>query len=100
MALKLILDKQMDELPKDVVFCKNCVVSNQRPRTEFNNLGICSACQWSFEKDHVINWEERQKELEDLCNKFRSKDGSYDVVSDKGAWGAINSGYFFYYNLQ
>jgi len=80
MALKLILDKQMEQLPKKVVFCKNCVVSNQRPRTEFNKDGNCSACQWSFEKDHVINWQERQSELKELCDKFRSKDGSFDVV--------------------
>jgi len=80
MAIKINLDKQMVELPKNIVFCKNCVVSNQRPRTDFNDEGICSACQWSFEKDHLINWDDRQNELEELCNKFRSKDGSYDVV--------------------
>jgi len=76
----ITLDKQLDLLPKQIVFCKNCVVSNQRPRTRFNELGICSACQWAYEKDHVVNWEERGRELELLCNIHRSKDGSYDVV--------------------
>jgi N-acetyl sugar amidotransferase len=74
------LDKQFDELPKEVVFCKNCVVSNQRPRTVFNEQGICSACQWAYEKDHVIDWGLREKELRELCDKHRKGDGSFDVV--------------------
>jgi len=78
--LELTLDKQFDELPKKVIFCKNCVVSNQRPRTRFNKEGICSACQWAFEKDNVINWKDREKELMDLCDKFRRNDGNFDVV--------------------
>ena len=74
------LDKQWEEIPKDVVFCKNCVVSNQRPRTRFNKDGICSACQWAYEKDHVVDWDERENELRKLCDKFRSNDDSFDVV--------------------
>ena len=74
------LDRQFDELPKDVVFCKNCVVSNQRPRTELNADGICSACQWAYEKDHTVNWDTREAELAELCDRFRSTDGSYDVI--------------------
>jgi N-acetyl sugar amidotransferase len=74
------LDKQFDDLPKEVKFCKNCVVSNQRPRTVLNDEGICGPCQWAFEKDFVINWKSREKELEELCDRYRSKDGSFDVV--------------------
>ncbi len=75
-----ILDKQFDELPKEVVFCKNCVVSNQRPRTKFNKDGICSACEWSLEKDHVVDWDKREQELVALLDRYRSHDGSFDVV--------------------
>src|SRR3972149_627352 len=77
---KRMLDKQMEELPKDIFFCKNCVTSNQRPRITFNAEGVCSACQWAFEKDHTIDWSLRQKELQELCDRHRSKDGSFDVV--------------------
>jgi N-acetyl sugar amidotransferase len=42
--------------------------------------GICSACQWAYEKDHVIDWDRRAEELSELCDRYRSKDGSYDVV--------------------
>lgn len=76
----ITLDKQLPLLPKDIVFCRNCVVSNQRPRTRFTDEGICSACQWSFEKDHEVDWVQRREELEDLCNRHRSPDGNYDVV--------------------
>lgn len=76
----LSLDKQMPDLPEEVVFCKNCVTSNQRPRTRFNAEGVCSACEYAYEKDHVIDWDARERELQVLCDKHRSKDGSYDVV--------------------
>lgn len=74
------IDKQFDTLPKKVVFCRNCVVSNQRPRTRFNEQGICSACQWAYEKDHRVDWRKRERELEELLDKHRSKDRSFDVV--------------------
>ena len=74
------LDRQLELLPKEVVFCRNCVVSNQRPRTQFNDEGICSACQWAREKDRVVDWKKRSRELEALCDLHRSKDGDFDVV--------------------
>jgi len=76
----LSLDTQYDEIPKEVKFCKNCVVSNQRPRTVFDKEGVCSPCQWAYEKDHEIDWEKRERELQVLCDKYRSGNGSYDVV--------------------
>ena len=48
-------DKQLTQLPKKVEFCKNCVVSNQRPRIDFNSKGVCSACEWSYEKNFKID---------------------------------------------
>jgi N-acetyl sugar amidotransferase len=80
MIKKQIVDKQYKDLPKKVIFCKNCVVSNQRPRTEFNADGICSACQWAMEKNSKVDWTKREKELEELCNKYRSNNGNFDVI--------------------
>ena len=80
MMKKITIDTQYNELPKKVIFCKNCVVSNQRPRTKFNKDGICSACQWAFEKNSTIDWSKREKELINLCDKFRSRNGSFDIV--------------------
>jgi N-acetyl sugar amidotransferase len=76
----IVLDKQFDELPRVVQFCTDCVVSNQRPRTLLDENGVCSACQWAHEKDHMVDWEARERALQALCDRFRSKDGSFDVV--------------------
>tara|TARA_Y100001954_G_C15789491_1_gene594271 strand:- start:10 stop:1218 length:1209 start_codon:yes stop_codon:yes gene_type:complete len=87
--------KTMYGLPKDVKFCKKCVISNQRPSStiEFKNEkgekkkvinfteeGICSACIFNEEKEKNIDWEDRDKKLRNLLNKFKSNDGSYDVI--------------------
>lgn len=82
-------------LPARVVYCKKCVISNQRPTTtlEFNNspsqtkpttafneAGVCDACIWAEKKEKEIDWGARNHELELLLDRFRSKDGSYDVI--------------------
>ena len=63
-------------MPEKVIFCKKCIISNQRPnatiefqsKTTFNKKGIqikedniCSACRFNEMKDKQINWEEREK---------------------------------------
>lgn len=74
------LDMQLPDLPKDVKFCRKCVMSNQRPRIVFDQEGVCNACRHAERKHFVIDWSSRSKELEDLLEKYRSKDGNYDVV--------------------
>ena len=65
---------------KDFFRCKTCLMPNTRPRITFNNNGICNACQWYEEKQTKINWNEKQNELENLCDLYRSKDDSWDVI--------------------
>jgi N-acetyl sugar amidotransferase len=82
-------------LPNEVKFCKRCVISNQRPSStiefkstteqkkhsiEFDDEEICSACRYHDEKETNISWQEREETLLKLLDKFRSKNGSYDVV--------------------
>ena len=81
-------------LPKEVKFCSKCVMSNQRPVSEvefkhniqtkkktmnFDDEGICDACR-ANEKKNAIDWDAREKELLELLDKHRSKDGSYDCI--------------------
>ena len=81
-------------LPENVIFCKSCTISNQRPnsavefkqnkRTQkstitFNENGICDACKFAENKKN-IDWKLREKELKDICDKFRKNDGSYDCI--------------------
>ena len=85
-------------VPEKVIFCKKCVISNQRPGTipEFKNdikkdqlskrstigfeNGICAACRYHEYKYNVVDWNSREEELLRLLDKHRSKNGSYDVV--------------------
>ena len=67
-------------LDKEIKYCKKCTVSNQRPRISFDKNGVCSACNFAVYKRNKIDWKLREKKLVELCNKFRSKDGSFDVL--------------------
>jgi N-acetyl sugar amidotransferase len=78
--IKETLDRQLQNQQKEVKFCNNCVVSNQRPRIEFDEKGICSACKFAYEKQHLIDWKERAHQLEELCNLHRKDNGDYDVI--------------------
>lgn len=82
-------------LPADVVYCKKCVMSNQRPNSaveyshtknsakatiHFDSEGVCDACRFAERKNTMINWGDREKELLELCNRYRKDDGSYDCI--------------------
>ncbi len=82
-------------LPSQVLFCKHCVISNQRPSSSvefkhsktdsketigFDDEGVCDACRFHEKKDKEIDWEKREQELINLLDKHRRSDGGYDVV--------------------
>jgi N-acetyl sugar amidotransferase len=79
-------------LPREVAFCKRCVISNQRPNSaveyehtkdtkkktiNFDAEGVCDACRLAVQKYDVIDWTDREKQLMELCNRYRS---NYDCV--------------------
>ena len=83
-------------LPKKIIFCRNCVMSNQRPGSisEFFHTkdrknatylkideldGICDACKQNDIKNK-INWRHREKKLIRLLDKHRKKNGEYDCL--------------------
>lgn len=93
-------DKSINEpntkygLPKEIKFCRSCVISNQRPNSaiEFKHTassnkstirmgtdGVCDACRVAENKKRT-DWSERERELIDLCNRHRKDDGSYDCL--------------------
>jgi len=82
-------------LPEQVVFCKRCVISNQRPNStvEFKNVkdeekstinfdeeGICDACRYQDSKASNIDWQKREDALKRLCDLHRNNNGDYDVI--------------------
>lgn len=66
-------------------------MADTRPRIHFDEEGVCSACKYWEEKDNVIDWDARKKEMEEVCDKFRSNDGSYDCIVPVS--GGKDSGY-------
>ena len=74
------LDRQLNELPTEVKFCRKCVMSNQRPRIVFDEEGVCGACRWAEEKEKGVDWNLRQKEFKELLDEHRRDDGWYDVI--------------------
>ena len=93
-------------LPEKAVFCRRCVMSNQRPASiaEFRHVpdrrgakylqidseGVCDACRYA-EKKERIDWAAREQELIVLLEKYRRTDGYYDCVVPGS--GGKDSGY-------
>ncbi|WP_083681600.1 N-acetyl sugar amidotransferase [Paenibacillus sp. FSL A5-0031] len=67
-------------LPEQILYCKECTISNQRPRITFDENGVCSACNYARYKRTNVDWNQREKELITLLDKHRKSDGSYDVI--------------------
>jgi N-acetyl sugar amidotransferase len=82
-------------LPEQVLFCKRCVISNQRPSStvEFKHKsddrkatigfgpdGVCDACRYHDHKEKLIDWPERERSLLRLLDRYRRADGGYDVI--------------------
>lgn len=81
-------------LPAEVKFCTKCVMSNQRPASavefkhkkdspkvtmNFDKDGVCDACRQAETKE-LIDWDEREKELVALLDRYRRTDGQYDCL--------------------
>jgi N-acetyl sugar amidotransferase len=82
-------------LPREVAFCRRCVISNQRPNSavefthtsgskkttiRFDDDGVCDACRFAEQKRTQIDWDLRDRELRALCDKYRRHDGAYDCL--------------------
>jgi N-acetyl sugar amidotransferase len=92
-------------LPSQVVFCRRCVMSNQRPSSypefrhtrdrvtptlRFDEQGVCDACRFAELKE-LIDWEARERELRALLDRYRREDGRYDCIVPGS--GGKDSGY-------
>ncbi|MEC9184028.1 MAG: N-acetyl sugar amidotransferase, partial [Pseudomonadota bacterium] len=78
----------------EVRFCSTCVVSNQRPNSTiehkhgadtkkatilFDSANKCDACHAANDKN-ATDWDAREAELVELCDRFRRDDGHYDCL--------------------
>jgi tRNA(Ile)-lysidine synthase TilS/MesJ len=61
-------------------FCKKCLYPDTKPQLRLDENGICDACNWAVEKEK-IDWDARKKDLAQILDKYKSKDGSrYDCI--------------------
>lgn len=82
-------------LPERVVFCKRCVISNQRPSSSvefkhkrderkatigFDDEGVCDACRYHEMKEDQVDWVRREQELVKMLGTHRRNDGGYDII--------------------
>ncbi len=89
------MSKAFFGLPEKVVFCKHCVISNQRPSSTvefkhkkdekkatigFDDQGVCDACRYHETKEKEISWGKREQALIKLLDQHRRNDGGYDVI--------------------
>ena len=60
---KLTVDPQQKKLPDKVIICKKCVMTNQRPRIEFDDAGVCSACRYAEKKKDALRQRKKQIQI-------------------------------------
>ena len=80
-------------LPDKVKYCKECVVSNQRPNSTvefksssnikkgiyFGEKGVCDACNYDKYKKN-IDWKKREEKLYEILKNYRKNNGEYDCI--------------------
>lgn len=61
-------------------YCKKCLYPSTKPQLQFDERGICSACNNQKLKNEV-NWVKKKEDLLLILEKYKSKDGSkYDCI--------------------
>lgn len=62
-------------------YCIRCCLPETAEGIEFDDRGVCNACNSSEEKMH-INWEQREKDLRTKLEKYKVKfkDRAYDCI--------------------
>jgi N-acetyl sugar amidotransferase len=109
--------KNKNGLPLEIKYCKKCNLINQRPTSvneyfhvkdtnqvtvQFDKEGICAACNYvSKEFDETIDWVEREKELQEICDKYRKNNGEYDcIVPGSGGKDSVFASHILKYKFK
>ena len=99
-------------LPAEVKYCSVCTLSNQRPASAVEyqhdretkkvtvpiDDGVCDACKIHSMKHGSIDWDAREAELRELCDRYRRNDGKPDcVVPGSGGKDSIYAAHLLKY---
>ena len=58
-----------------ITYCTKCLFPDSKPDLFFDERGVCIACN-NYDDRSGIDWEQRWRELAELLNRYRKKDGS------------------------
>ncbi len=64
---------------RDMKYCTRCCMPESNEGIKFDEMGICQACQSAEQKIH-IDWTEREKQLRELLDHYKSLDNDYDCI--------------------
>lgn len=59
--------------------CRKCVMPSTKPDLNFDETGICDACNSQVDKNENIDWKKREKEFLTLIEKYKTN-SDYDCV--------------------
>ena len=63
-----------------LTYCKHCVMPDTKPDLLLDESGVCNACR-SYEHRREVDWDARYKELLQVLEKYRRRDGgNWDCI--------------------
>jgi N-acetyl sugar amidotransferase len=60
-------------------YCTRCCMPESNEGMQFDEMGICQACQSQEQKIH-IDWVEREKQLRETLDKYKALGNDYDCL--------------------
>lgn len=75
----MIINTYGQPLFPDLKYCARCCMPETNEGMQFDEMGICQACQSSEQKIR-IDWVEREKELRKLLDHYKSLNNEYDCI--------------------
>ena len=105
--------KSLFGLPEKVIHCQNCLMTNQKPFSinetknkvgsgkqglHIHSNGLCSACHYAKSKNTSIDWNEREKLLSKMLQKYKKDGSNYDcIVSGSGGKDSVTIAHILKY---
>ena len=63
-----------------LTYCKHCVMPDTKPDLLLDEAGVCNACR-SYEHRREVGWDARYKELLQVLERYRRRDGgNWDCI--------------------
>ena len=63
----------------DLRYCTRCCMPESNEGIQFDDMGICQACQSAEQKIH-IDWAERESKLREILEHYKSMGNAYDCI--------------------